>query len=107
MCLKTLKTGAAICCLGGALFVGLPMMFQSEGNINVKVETVQQVTDFYNMSVSNILSIPEVSAMIDLGLKPYFIALGLIFLLVAIAWILIDGNEHTTTLTGRETDEVF
>jgi len=107
MCAKTVKTALAGLCAVVAVAVGLPLMFTSETHIDVKIETVPQVASFYDMTVNQILAIPQVAAMVQMGLKPYFMGFGLVLLMIAIAFVLVDGNEHITTLTGRETDETF
>lgn len=87
-----------------ALVVGLPMMLIGESQTDVKVEKVPALQHIYTMSAESIMDIPQIKTMINAGLKPYFLGLGLIFLMVALAIILADGQEDISTLTGRSTD---
>jgi hypothetical protein len=85
-----------------ALVVGIPMMIQGEEHINLKAETVPNLEQIYTMSAEELHNKPEVTAMVEDGLKPYFIGFGLIFLLVAVAYVLADGEDKLTTLKESE-----
>lgn len=87
----------AILLLLVAVFLGLPLMVISELHIDVNAPG-SQIADIYNLSSQAIQNMPLVHTMVYKGLKPYFLGLSLVLFLVAIAFILVDGDDTTSTL---------
>lgn len=94
---KSLKWILAIGLLIAATVVGLQLMLMSELYIDVNGDN-STIGQIYSMSSQTIKQMPLIKDMIEHGLKPYFLGLGIILFSVAIAYILVDGEDITDTL---------
>ena len=91
--------------LVGALGVGVPMMLQGESQVDLKLNTDQglaQISQVYDVPSTEVQELPTIKNMVNNGLKPYFLGMGLIFVMAAIAFILVDGSNQLTTLKSDE-----
>lgn len=94
---NSLKWILALGLLLAATVVGFPLMIFSELNIDVNTDG-SAIGQIYSMSAQSIQQLPVVHTMVQQGLKPYFLGLGIILFAVALAYILIDGEDKTDTL---------
>ena len=97
-----IKTVVAVLCVLGAVFVGLPLMVVSELQTNTGASL--DVATIYNLGSSATLQLPAIHHMITDGLKPYCLGFGVVLFLVAIAFVLLDGEDKIATLKGSDTD---
>lgn len=58
----------------------------------------------YTLGSAATLQLPAIHHMINDGLKPYCMGFGLVLFLVAIALVLLDGEDKIATLKGSDTD---
>ncbi len=101
---RVMKTVLAFAAMLVALVVGIPLMLQGESRINPN--EIENISQMYGMSAEAIrMRMPEVMSMVDDGMKPYFFGIGLIFALVAVAYVLVDGEDQVATLKGTEQEE--
>lgn len=87
---KAAKTLFAFVLMIASVALGLPMMLQGESNVNLKAEDMNDLSN--------------ITQMVDDGLKPYFMGLGVVFFLIGLAFVLVDGEDKVSTFTGAEED---
>lgn len=101
---RVIKTVLALAAAVVAVVVGIPLMLQGETQINPN--EIENISRMYGMSAEAIqMRMPGVLSMVDDGMKPYFFGIGLIFALVAIAYVLVDGENNIATLKASEQEE--
>ncbi len=105
---QSFKNLLAVIFLVASVGIGIPMMLQGDGNVdfNLKDPTdAKKMAVLYEIPSTEIQEMDTIRHMVDDGLKPYFLGMGLIFLLVAIAFILMDGEEKLATLKYGEEEK--
>ena len=97
-----IKTIVAVLCFLGAVFVGLPLMVVSELQTNTAASL--DFASIYQLGSSATLQLPAIHQMINQGLKPYCVGFGVVLFLIAIALVLLDGEDKIATLKGFDVD---
>ncbi|MFN8614894.1 MAG: hypothetical protein U0003_03145 [Vampirovibrionales bacterium] len=96
---KSLLAGV---CFLGAVLLGLPLMLTSE--LHTHLGKTFDFGSLYGMSASALQQVPAIQTMVQQGLKPYCTGFGLVLLLVAIALVVLDGEDKIATLRGTDSE---
>ncbi len=105
---QSFKNLLAVVLLIVSMGIGMPMMLQGDTNVDLKLTNpvdAAEMSKIYTISSTEIQAQANIRQMVNQGLKPYFLGMGLIFLCVAIAFILMDGEEKLATLKHDEQEK--
>ncbi len=105
---QSFKNLLAIVFLVASLGIGIPMVLQGDSNVDFNLgdtASAEKMAVIYEIPSTKIQEMSNIRHMVDDGLKPYFLGMGLIFLLVSIAFILMDGEEKLVSLKSGEQEK--